>query len=234
MGRARPSGDECYLATIGAISRRIIVSTSADGDFFRKAGVESCKNQIGAVPVPLRVKNRISTGLIDRRDVETSANLTHSACPTRAHVELLHLCAGVAQDGEDHRTTSRGPRRRQRTATSRNCARLCPIAVDDLQLAVVDVRDPSLRHTALAEHPLLYHVRHPVQGETPIAVAPVEEKVLRLKQLSSRDIVRCHVQPLSSRRHPNEKRCSELSDERKVDLLARWRLEAAERSSIQR
>src|ERR1700680_775980 len=73
-----------------------------------------------------------------------------------------------------------------------------------------------------------------MQCEAPVSVATIEQEGLRLKQLSFRDIVRCYVQSLSRRRHPNEKGRAELGDERKVDLLAGWWLEAAECRLIQR
>src|SRR5712671_4178133 len=142
--------------------------------FFRGPGAGAARSGSGTVAGSLRIENRVSARLVDRRDVEPGANLTDSARATRSHVELLHLGPGVAENREDNCPPRGRPRWRQCATTCRDRARLGAIAVDDLELAVVDVRNARLGDSAFPENPLLDLIRHPVQREPPIPVPPVE------------------------------------------------------------
>src|SRR5258705_9436607 len=166
---------------VRTVRRRRVVRPLADGDSPRRTRVKARKDEVGPVSSPLRVQNSAAIGLIDRRNIEARANLTDPARAPGANVELLHLSAIVAEHGVDDRFAVRGPRGGERSLASRYRARLLAIAIDDLQHAVVHVRDARLGDPALSEHPLLDLVGDSVQNETPITIAPVEEKMLRLQ-----------------------------------------------------
>ena len=99
---------------------------------------------------------------------------------TSTDIQFLHLRPGVAEHCVHDGLARRRPCGRKRSTPGCDCARLSPVAVDDLQLTVGDVRDAGLSDAALAKHPLLDLVGDAVYSETPVAVALVEEKVIGL------------------------------------------------------